>query len=70
MKARIEKIINEYNDKLAIRRRKIDDLRLELKTTKNRDWRTDIRRDIAIEQEKEMILVQARTDFESLLNYL
>jgi len=83
MKTRIEKLIKEYEDQLETCRREIKDLEIQLKNALNSaktkvspfgllnsaDEVYILKREKAVQKKKEMILVQARVDIESLLNY-
>ena len=84
MKARIKKLIKEYEARIEACRElvksdllAVEELQKEAKKEFTKlvlmNLSDDIDahlKNIAVNQSKEMILVQARTDFESLLNYL
>ncbi len=83
MKKRIEKLISEYEEKARRCRTEIKALQIllseeQLRQRKESDALKAVsiafdvehtRRDLRVQQKKLMILVQSRTDFESLLMY-
>jgi len=83
MKARIKKVIAEYDGKISRTRTEIKALRKEIESTRLEKAKCtnipafnslvsllyDLRREKAVQDKKEMILIQARADFDSLLDF-